>query len=304
MTECKTIAALIINWNGAKDTLELITSLCGCQTPHLNIDVIIVDNKSSAADKLILKEGLSEFQGMINVKLVENNHNIGVPAAYNQCIQIIGLNYDYYLRLDNDVIIYPEGLQELVRALEADCTSSIGIVSGNVKFYHRPEIDNGGACSINIVKGVTAVSYPSQNVVCDGVLGCIMLISGVLIRRYTPEIFDPVLFICTDESELSLRAQRDGVLTLYISTIVGLHKGGVSTRKVPFLSTYFSARNWTILRFRFISGRRDVLVMITYTIFDLLKSIIRLRWAYPLGFISGSAITIATAIDGKIKGRQ
>jgi GT2 family glycosyltransferase len=300
----KIIAALIINWNGAADSLELISSLCQCQNGLLKIDIVIIDNASASEDVEQLQNGLAPFRGKIDIVFRANKINIGVPAGYNQCIQLAGLAYDYYLRLDNDVVVSSVGLQAMIDVLDANYKNGVGIVGGNVRYYDRPEIDNGGAYAIDLVKGVTTVSYPVGNVVCDGVLGCIMLVSGRLVRRYAPDVFDPVLFICTDESELSLRARIDGNQTLYISNVIGLHKGGVSTGKVPFLSRYYSARNWTILRWRFASDWRGIVLISFFTFFDLLKSTLRFRWAYPLGFISGAAISIATAIDRRIQGKR
>lgn len=300
----KKIAALIINWNGASDSLQLISSLYQCQNGLLQIDIVIVDNSSASEDVEQLQNGIALFQGKIDIVFRANQINIGVPAGYNQCIQLAGLNYDYYLRLDNDVVINSVGLQAMIDALDAHSKNGVAIIGGNVRYYDRPEINNGGAYSIDLVKGLTTISYPLGNVVCDGVLGCIMLVSGRLVRRYAPYVFEPVLFICTDESELSLRARSDGNLTLYISDVVGLHKSGASTGKGPFLSLYYSARNWTILRWRFTSGWRGVILMSFYTFVDLLKSTLRFRWAYPLGFISGAAIGIATAVDRRIQGKR
>jgi GT2 family glycosyltransferase len=137
--------------------------------------------------------------------------------------------------------------------------------------------------------------------VCDGVLGCIMLLDGDVVRRYSPDVFDSNLFICTDESELSLRARLDGIFTLYIAGQIGLHKSGVSTGKVGFLSNYYSARNWTIHRLYFLRGIKNKSLLFLRFFIDICRSILRGRWSYPIGLLSGFAISISRSIDNKIK---
>lgn len=297
----KRIAALIINWNGANDTLELVSSLCSCQNNFITIDVIIVDNASHPADYERLRRGLNDFSGLIESKLRSNTVNVGVPAGYNQCIQLSGLDYDYYLRLDNDVVISPRGLLALIEAMESNIDRGVEIVGGNIKYYDHPELNNGGAVEIDLVRGITSVSYPPNDVICDGVLGCIMLISGKLIRSFSPIIFDPNLFICADESELSLRAGTCGAFTFYVAEEIGRHKSGISTKKVPILSNYYSARNWTLLRWRFLSGWRSIISMMFFVMIDLLKSFVKFRWIFTVGFISGTALAITEAIDRRIR---
>src|ERR1700746_2589407 len=105
MNTRKTLAALVINWNGTQDTLELLHSLSHCESDTVSITAVVIDNASEEAERLKLASGLVDLDGCISVILRTNSVNIGVPAAYNQAIQVAGLTHDYYLRLDNDVIV-------------------------------------------------------------------------------------------------------------------------------------------------------------------------------------------------------
>jgi GT2 family glycosyltransferase len=295
------VAALIINWNGSDDTLELIHSLRICSIDTCVIDVIIIDNASDYYDFINLQEGIKNLDGVGKIVLRRNSINIGVPAAYNQAIQIIGIDYNYYLRLDNDIVMDANGLSMLIDGLERNRLCGVGLVGGNVKYFDRPFENNGGAVTIDLLRGVTNSEYPSVELVCDGVLGCIMLLDGDVVRRYSPDVFDSNLFICTDESELSLRARLDGIFTLYIAGQIGLHKSGVSTGKVGFLSNYYSARNWTIHRLYFLRGIKNKSLLFLRFFIDICRSILRGRWSYPIGLLSGFAISISRSIDNKIK---
>jgi len=292
---------LVINWNGAEDTLELLRSLSQCQSDNTSIAAIVIDNGSAACDRVKLESGLAEFDGGMAIVFRANSVNVGVPAAYNQAIQVAGLSYDYYLRLDNDVVVEPEGLYRMICVLEQAKERAIAIAGGNIKYFDRRNEDNGGAVTIDLVRGKTKVAYPSSDVICDGVLGCIMLLSGDLIRQYAPEVFESVLFICTDESELSLRAKRDGMLTIYVASLIGFHKSGRSTGKVDFLSNYYSARNWTLLRLRYAETGRQRLSVLMRIPIDVARGVARRRWSFPLGAVAGIGMVITSFLDRGIR---
>lgn len=301
MKNRKRLAALVINWNGAADTLELLCSLCRCQSESIVITAVVVDNASGEEDRAKLESGLREFRGCLNVVFRTNNVNVGVPAAYNQAIQIAGLSHDFYLRLDNDVIVEPDGLRKMIEVLEQGADRKIAIVGGNIRYFDRRSENNGGAVSIDLVKGRTTVVYPSSDVACDGVLGCIMLMAGDLIRRYAPEVFQSALFICTDESELSLRAARDGMRTAYVASVIGFHKSGRSTGKVNFISNYYSVRNWTLLRLRYVQTGPQRLSVLMRMPIDIARSLLRRRWAFPLGATAGVGLAITSFLDRAVR---
>ena len=297
----KRLAALIINWRGAADTLEVLQSLCNCQSDGLSVTAVVIDNASDMTDRMVLESGINELKERINIIFRSNSVNVGVPAAYNQAIQVAGLSYDYYLRLDNDVVVDPHGLDAMVALLEERSNEGVEIVGGNIKYFDRRSENNGGAVSIDLIQGKTHVDYPEANVVCDGVLGCIMLLSGDLVRLYAPEVFESALFICTDESALSLRAAGDGMRTIYLSRLIGFHKSGRSTERVTFLSNYFSARNWTLLQLRYVKGGQNMSWMLVRMPMDIIRSIIKGRWAFPLGWISGVGLAISGALDRRVR---
>jgi GT2 family glycosyltransferase len=289
------VAALIINWNGAADTLHLLDSLRCCISSSVQIEAFVIDNKSQAQDRAELEAGIDRYSGLC-IHYRRNEKNVGVPAAYNQAIQIAGLEFDYYLRLDNDVVLEADALLSMICAHKANLDRGVGLIGADVRLYQPPHYPNGGAVSIDLVRGRTRVSYPRSDTICDGVLGCVMLISGDVVKKYVPDVFESRLFICTDESELSLRCKQDGILTLYRSTLVALHKGGKSTGKVSFLATYFSARNWTLLRLRYTHGLVWWRVLL-HSGYGCITNLIRARVAFPLGVACGVLLTAADAVD-------
>ena len=245
------IVALIINWNGSDDTKELIESLIPQINKNLVIDFIVIDNNSNLENIIILEQIVSIYSTIISIKLIKNSENIGIPAAYNQAINSCDYEYDYYLRLDNDVVILENGVDKLCKAMEMNKKNDIKIVGCNIKYYKEKNKNNGGSYSFDLLKGRNNVSYPLENTITDGVLGCVMLIDKTVINEFKPEVFDSWLFISADESELSIRCKNLGWKTLYLAENLAFHKSGISTSKSPSLTTYCNIRNWTYLALKY-----------------------------------------------------
>src|SRR5450830_1664024 len=244
------VAAITINWNGAVDTIELIDSMPFGDV-RVSVDLYVVDNNSERQDLGLLDSFIATSGHQDRIRLIRSSTNIGVPAAYNLAIARAGTDYEYYLRLDNDVLLAPAGIRALIEGLEEWRGQGVGIVGGNVKLHPQRDRDNGGAISFDLLRGRNRITYPADSTLCDGVLGCIMLVDGHLVRSLAPHVFCPWLFFSTDESELSLRARARGVRTLYVKDTIGWHKGGRSTRKIGSRADMFSARNWSMITLRF-----------------------------------------------------
>jgi GT2 family glycosyltransferase len=288
------VACLIINWNGTTDTLELLASLARQGKEKVRLDVFIVDNASEAEQLSILKEGLTHVKGLGSAVLIENRRNVGVPAAYNQAIAMAGRDYDYYLRLDNDVIILDEALQAMIEGMERNREEGVRLVGGNIRYYDRPKEDNGGACRFDLVLGRTSIEYPNQDTLCDGVLGCVMLIDREVISAFSPSVFLGWLFLTTDESELSLRCAEMGWKTLYVARTIALHKSGRSTCKVKSLSTLYSCRNWSYMALRYARPRwRKVVVG-----FRLIATMTYLALKGQMWRVKAIALGVVAAIRG------
>lgn len=296
------IALLIINWNGADDTIELLRSLRGAAALSVTLQASVVDNASDAADIERLSSFVHNVDVGLPVGLIRNRVNVGVPAAYNQAIQAIGPDFDAYLRLDNDVVLQAGAIDALFDALAKRRSEGAGIVGGNVKYYSAPSVDNGGAVAIDLLIGKTSSTYPSEATFCDGVLGCVMLVDGGLVRALFPHVFCGALFICTDESELSLRARSRGLRTIYIPATVGLHKSGASTSRVSRLAFYYSARNWAFLRLRYSPGLlRKVAILVSIGAYSALR-LLQLRPLFIFGSLAGLGMYVTHWLDSHVGG--
>jgi GT2 family glycosyltransferase len=125
------VSAIVINWNGFKDTLECIESLL--KTDYSNYDVIVVDNGSSKLEQQQIRK-LKETYGVNKISVVELNTNLGFANANNVGIRIaLQKGAEYILLLNNDTLVDPKFLREMIKVAHTD--TKIGILGPKMFYY-------------------------------------------------------------------------------------------------------------------------------------------------------------------------
>lgn len=126
----KSVAIIILNWNGRDDTLACLHSLCHIDYP--NFQIVVVDNHSSDDSVAVIQK---EYP---HITLIQTDENLGYVGGNN-----VGLtfarqqNFDYALLLNNDTEVDPQFLQVLVAAAEAD--PAVGIVGPTIYYFDAPQ---------------------------------------------------------------------------------------------------------------------------------------------------------------------
>jgi GT2 family glycosyltransferase len=225
------VCIVILNWNGQRDTLECLESLQGLSYP--NYSVIVVDNASQGDDVKVLRERFNDY-----VHLIENDANYGFAEGCN-----IGIRYalahlapDYVFLLNNDTVVAPNLLDELVRALEDD---PLAAIAGPKTYYYDV---NGRKDVIWAAGGKVTWWHPW---VYDGIgcndddmpryqtLGTVDWVSGaaMMIKRRIPDdlsLLNAGYFSGNEDVEYCLRARRHGLKVLYVPTARVWHKVGMA----------------------------------------------------------------------------
>ena len=150
---------VIVTFNRLEYTKECLNALEEIDAGY-PFEVIIVDNGSDdkTLEYLFSKSKYFESPFSFSTKIFELNENKGIPYAYN--LGWYRGPKDYYLKLDNDMVIRREGwLGKLVEA--ADTIKQGGVFAYNVEqvSYHLENIDGllvrpkpsgnlGGACHL------------------------------------------------------------------------------------------------------------------------------------------------------------
>ena len=232
------VAIVVVNWNQYDDTYECLESLQKVGYP--NYEIILVDNESSDG----LADAISrDFPGLF---LFRNEENLGFAQGNNIGIQFaLKRDCDYVLLVNNDTVVHPSIVRELVRVAEAE--PEIGILAPKILFYNAPQRlwCLGGRLlwplGRMIVPGRDQPDpYPGEGVFeFEFVSGAGMLIRADLFREIG--LFDGKFFLYWEDTDLCVRARSQGWKVKAASSAVMWHK--VSRACAGRLRTYYSSRN-------------------------------------------------------------
>ena len=196
----KKVSAIVVNWNGRDVTKDCIESLLEQDYPDL--EIIISDNGSTDGSVEILR-GCFPL-----VKWVENGENLGFGPAVNRGIEV-GLG-DYFIFLNNDLVLQKDAIRELVRVLDND--NKIGAVVPKILYYEKPDTINSfgvrvnytGVCCPNLIGCKDSDDLKSFETACGGIF--------MFRRDVFKEVggFDPNLFLYHEDHDLSWRIRLAG----------------------------------------------------------------------------------------------
>lgn len=240
-----------MNWNGLEDTVECLESLKKITYP--NYEVIVGDNGSKGNDAQVLEEKFGDY-----VHLIRNDKNYGYTGGNNIAIRYVADNSapDYFLILNNDTVVAPDFLGQMIKVTESD--ASIGIVGPKVYYYKFPNRIQGAGGKVNMrtgqashigIKEIDSGQYDTQQEV-DYISGCCLLIKKEVIQKVG--LFDESYFCYWDETDYCFRVREAGYKVIYIPEAKIWHKAPLKLRiwdrtpmgaKTSGLYYYYMARN-------------------------------------------------------------
>ena len=229
------VSIIILNWNGLEDTIECLESLKKITYP--NYEVIVVDNASQGDDVRNLREKFGDY-----IHIIRNDSNYGFAEGNNVGIRY-GLNNSnpaYFLLLNNDTVVAPDFLDELIKVARSD--SEIGIVGPKIYYYDfngRKDVIWSAGGKIEwwrrwIYHGIGSNDddLPQyQNVAdVDWISGAAMMIRASIIQELS--LLDSHYFLGNEDVEYCLKVRQRGFRIVYVPTARVWHKVGISRNKV------------------------------------------------------------------------
>ncbi len=263
----KLLSIISINYNGLKDTCELIDSL---PLENASLEVIIVDNGSSKDEATELEKRYPQ------INVIRSSRNLGFAGGNNLGIQ--AAHGKYLLFLNNDTILKPQtsDLKPLIARLES--SDEIGMVSPKIRFtWGNHPIQYAGYTPLS------KITLRNQSIGCGEddqgqydtphptsyAHGAAMMVKQKVIDKVgmMPECY----FLYYEELDWSEMIHRAGYEIWYEPACTIYHKESQTTGRQSPLKTYYITRN------RLIFAKRNINKHLKFLTYIYLLSIVAIR---------------------------
>ena len=253
---------ILLNWNNARDTIECLISLS--DTTYKYKKILIVDNGSNDGSLTNIKEWCRTSHLKDDIQFLELGANLGFDGGNNKGIDFaLKNNANYVLILNNDTLVPPETISNVVRTAEG--AKNVGIIG--VKTFRYPQKEtvwfSGGEFRIfrlySLMRGDNFTGVRPTGLV----PGCFMLIPAAVLKAVGG--FDTRYFLFLEDTDLSMRIKKAGYVLLVDCQNHIYHKVS-STMGGTFspLSLYYLHRNRMLFLNKFLTGYKKTAVFFVY----------------------------------------
>lgn len=301
---CPTVSIIILNWNSYEVTRDCLASLEKIDFP--NREVVLVDNGSHDGSPDRLQK---EFPW---VRLIRNERNLGFTGGNNVGIRdALERRPNYLLLLNNDTVVAPNFLSELVRVAESD--AQIGLLNPKIYYFDPPDrIWYAGGIRrpwrvFPIHLGLRQRDDGSYNLTREVsfITGCALLIKTAVVRKIG--LLDDMFFLSFEDADWSMRASREGFKQFYVPASVIWHKDSYDTNKNLGHAgkNFYTMRNTILFARKYLEGRYWPLFMMSVakyvlqrTVADLFQGDVKRVSALYRGLWSGYSTRIPAGPGG------
>lgn len=235
------VVIIVVNWNNHSDTLACLKSIS--ELDYDSVETILIDNGSSAEDVAALRRGRGD------VRLIELPINSGYVGGNNLGLSLAkDLGAEYALLLNNDAVVAPSLLSQLIREASGDKT--VAVVGPTVYYFAQPELIWSAGGSIDWKRGRTSMlqrgvedseKLPMEAHPVDFVTGCALLVRMSVVEKVGP--LDPRFFAYYEETEWCVRMARAGHRILQVPRAKVWHKIPVASDDFSPIVHYYMTRN-------------------------------------------------------------
>jgi GT2 family glycosyltransferase len=234
-----TLSIITINYNGFKDTSELIETL---PLEDDTIEVIVVDNASKEDEATIIEQRYPQ------VRVIRSSKNLGFAGGNNLGIKAARGKYLFFV--NNDTVFRPQAsdFKLLVNRLES--SEKVGMVSPKIRFawgdkpiqyagytpLSRITMRNHAIGSGESDHGQYDTAHPTPYA-----HGAAMMVKREVIEKagLMPECY----FLYYEELDWSMMIRRAGYDIWYDPAVTIYHKESQTTGQQSPLRTYYITRN-------------------------------------------------------------
>lgn len=247
------ISIIIINYKAYEMTANCISSI-RMHTKDINYEIILADNSSDPEKLSALSKTFSDL------KIIQNNTNLGFAAANNQCINMA--SGKYILFLNNDTLFLENSLKKIVEFAESlDYNCFIGCKLLNEDLSHQDSITDfenilnifGENFFLYLLfpKSKLFNRYNNNRLNIDKPLD-VDVIKGAFMFCWTEDIkmlngFDENFFFYSEETDLCYRFKKSGGRVIYFPGTSIVHIG----RATAMQYLWFKFKNQSIAKIQF-----------------------------------------------------
>jgi len=222
------MSIVLVCWNNKEYLDPCLRSLYECGL-HSSFDVVVVDNGSTDGSQQMLMDKYPD------VKLIQNEGNVGLAKASNQGIKVT--NGRYVLLLNNDTLVNRASLDMLVEFLDAHPEAG---AAGGKLLNPDGSFQSGYASFSNFLEEFLIVTrlgasrragFPRHGDSKDIKAVGWMSSACLLLRRSALDqvgLLDESYFIYGDETDLQYRLNKAGWKVCFLPTSTIIHYGGRS----------------------------------------------------------------------------
>ena len=245
----KLLSIITINYNGLKDTCELIDTL---PLNNETIEVIVVDNASTQDEATEIEKRYQQ------VKVIKSDENLGFAGGNNLGIQAAHGKYLFFI--NNDAIL-PQlsALSLLINRLES--SDQIGMVCPKIRFtWGNHRIQYAGYTPLSkITLRNKSIGFGEEDCGQYDIAhstpyahGAAMIVKHEVIEKagMMPECY----FLYYEELDWSMMIRRAGYEIWYEPSCTVLHKESQTTGQQSPIKTYYITRNRLLFALRNING--------------------------------------------------
>ena len=267
----KLLSIITINYNGLKDTCELMDTL---PLEDDSIEVIVVDNASTQDEATQIEQRYPQ------VKVIRSKKNLGFAGGNNLGIQASHGKYLFFINNDTLLSHQPSAISHLINRLAS--SPKIGAVCPKIKFsWGNNPIQFAGYTPLSKItlrnhsigcgesdNGQYNTAHPTPYA-----HGAAMMVKREMIDKagLMPECY----FLYYEELDWSMMIRRAGYVIWYEPTCTIYHKESQTTGQSSPLRTYYITRNRLLFAKRNINSPQQYLTYLYLTGIVTLRDIIK-----------------------------
>jgi hypothetical protein len=261
----KTIAIVILNWNGEKFLKQFLPGVVKHSlVPNFNVEVIIADNGSTDGSVVWLQTNFP------NIRLIQLDKNYGFTGGYNLALKQV--NADYYLLLNSDIEVPDGWLIPLAKFMDTTPTAA-ACMPKLISYSNRDEFEYAGAAGgyldffgypfcrgriLNVIEKDQG-QYDDTKEIFWATGACLLVRAK---EFWNAGGLDDDFFAHMEEIDLCWRLKRQGYSIWCVGTSKVFHVGGGTLSTDNPRKVYFNHRNNLVMLTKNLSRKSFMPVLI------------------------------------------